>query len=164
MDLAEIFGRILGALDTAARRVYGDRLVALVVFGSVGRGTQSPDSDIDVLLVADDLPRGRTARVEEFRAVQEALRDVLGEASRAGVNSRVSAVFKTPSEVQRGSPLFLDMTEDARILYDRAGFFATYLDALRRRLAKLGARRVWQGDAWYWDLKPDFKPGDVIEL
>jgi hypothetical protein len=31
-------------------------------------------------------------------------------------------------------------------------------------LAHLGARRVWLGNAWYWDLKPDYRPGDVFEL
>ncbi|MFB3904718.1 MAG: hypothetical protein ACE15E_14805 [Acidobacteriota bacterium] len=35
---------------------------------------------------------------------------------------------------------------------------------LKDRLARLGARRVWQGNAWHWDLKPDYKPGDVFEL
>jgi hypothetical protein len=29
---------------------------------------------------------------------------------------------------------------------------------------QLDARRIWLGNAWHWDLKPDFKPGDVIEL
>jgi hypothetical protein len=35
---------------------------------------------------------------------------------------------------------------------------------LRERLATLGARRVWRGNAWFWDLKPDYQPGDVFEL
>jgi len=35
---------------------------------------------------------------------------------------------------------------------------------LKGRLDKLGARRIWKDDAWYWDLKPDFKPGDEIVL
>jgi hypothetical protein len=73
-------------------------------------------------------------------------------------------VLKTPAEVEARSPLLLDMTEDARILFDRGGFLAGELAALRARLDELGARRVWRGSAWYWDLKPDFRPGDVIEL
>jgi hypothetical protein len=31
-------------------------------------------------------------------------------------------------------------------------------------LHELGARRVRLGSAWYWDLKPDFKPGEVFDL
>jgi hypothetical protein len=56
------------------------------------------------------------------------------------------------------------MTEDARVLYDPAGVLAAALVALRGRLAILGARRIWRGNAWFWDLKPDYRLGDVFEL
>ena len=56
------------------------------------------------------------------------------------------------------------MTEDARILHDADGCLARVLDRLRHRLRELGSRHVWRGDAWYWDLKPDYRWGDVIEL
>ena len=38
------------------------------------------------------------------------------------------------------------------------------LDRFAARLAALGARRKWRGSAWYWDLKPDYRPGEVFEL
>ena len=56
------------------------------------------------------------------------------------------------------------MTEDARILVDRGGFFAAALEDLRTRLRRLGARRVWRGAEWYWDLKPDYRPGEIFEI
>jgi hypothetical protein len=31
-------------------------------------------------------------------------------------------------------------------------------------LEQLGARRIWRGNAWFWDLKPDYRPGEVFEL
>ena len=47
----------------------------------------------------------------------------------------------------------------------RDGFFAAVLDRLRQRLAELGSRRCVDPDGYeYWDLKPDWKPGDVVEL
>jgi predicted nucleotidyltransferase len=55
------------------QRHYGERLVSLTVFGSVGRGTPRPDSDIDLLLVVKDLPVGRIARVKEFAAIETTL-------------------------------------------------------------------------------------------
>ncbi len=76
----------------------------------------------------------------------------------------ISPVFKTPEEVARGSALFLDIVEDGRILFDREGFFAHFRERFRQRLSQLGARRVWIGSAWYWDLKPDYRPGEVFEL
>ncbi len=101
-------------------------------------------------------------RVEEFTRVEKRLGDLLSP--EAGAAPLLSPVLKTPEEVGHGSPLFLDMTEDARILFDRRSFFARELDRLRERLAHLGARRVWLGNAWYWDLKPDYRPGEVFEL
>jgi predicted nucleotidyltransferase len=154
----------LEAIVQAAREVYGERLVSLAVFGSVGRGTPRFDSDIDLLVVAAGLPRGRLARVREFSAVEARLAPALAQAATAGVDTVVNPVFKTPEEVAAGSLLFLDMVEDARLLYDRDGFLAGYLARLRKRLKELGAKRVRRGGAWYWLLKEDYRPGEVFEI
>lgn len=160
-SIADRFDQLLVALARACKDPYGNRLVTLAVFGSVGRGVARPDSDLDILVVADPLPRGRMARVAEFEEVEE---KVLRVARELGAETYLSPVFKTPDEVRQGSLLFLDMTEDARLLIDEGGFFANRLEILRQRLRELGSRRIWLGNAWYWDLKPDFQPGDVIEL
>ncbi len=152
--------RLLERLLGVCQGFYGDRLVSLVVFGSVGRGTPRPDSDIDILVVADPLPDGRIPRVREFDAVEKSV--VSGKPADSA--HRLSAIFKTPREVRRGSPLFLDMLDDGRLLFDRDGFFAGELAALKTRLDKLGSKRIWKDDTSYWDLKPDFKPGDEIVL
>jgi hypothetical protein len=158
------FARLTGGILDACRRHYGARLVSLAVFGSVGRGTPRPDSDVDLLIVAADLPRGRTARVKEFLAIERRLEPALQEARRQGLSPSLSPVFKSPEEASAGSPLFLDMLDDAQVLFDPDGFLAGVFDRLRRRLAATGARRVWVGSAWFWDLKPDYQPGDEFEL
>jgi hypothetical protein len=56
------------------------------------------------------------------------------------------------------------MTEEAVILFDRDDFFAQVLARVRERLRELGAQRRQLGRMRYWDLKPDFKPGEVITL
>ncbi len=162
--LKETFATLLDQVVAAIRGVYGDRLVSVVLYGSVARGTMREDSDIDLLIVARDLPRGRLNRVKEFDAVEAAVAREMEQARHQGVHTELSPILKTPEEVMRGSPLFLDMVEDARILYDQDGFFAQRLALLRERLAQLGAKRLWRGNAWYWDLKPDFRPGEVFEL
>ena len=164
MTLAARFDELLDALVATCRRHYGQRLVSLAVFGSVGRRTPRPDSDIDLLIVAEDLPRGRVARVGDFAKIEAELGETLRRLRSDGVTTELSPVLKTPSEVQQGSPLFLDMLEDARLLVDRDAFLERAFEALRARLARLGARRIWRGTAWFWDLKPDYKPGEVFEL
>lgn len=159
-----IYQDILDAARDACRRHYGTRLVSLAVFGSVGRSTPGPDSDIDLLIVAEALPNGRMARSDEFTAVEHALEPALADARAQGLNPTLSPTFKTPHEAAAGSPLFLDMIDDAEIMYDRDGFLQQTLDALSDRLSRLGARRIWRDSEWYWDLKPDYRPGEVFEI
>ena len=158
------YDALLAGLVEACRRHYGDRLISVAVYGSVGRGTARFDSDVDVLIVADGLPAGRFPRVDDFRAVEDSLAPRLAAAREAGLHPELSPIFKTRAELVRGTPLLLDMTEDARILYDPDGCLAGVLDRLTKRLGELGSRRIWRGNAWYWDLKPDYTWGDVIEL
>lgn len=162
--LKKYFEDIIAAVCQHCQAFYGERLVSLAVFGSVARGTMRADSDIDLLLVADKLPRGRMARVAEFSPVEEAVAESMERAARAGINTILSPVFKTPEEVQYGSPLFLDMTDQAWILFDRDDFLADYLTDLKARLNAMGAKRVYRGGGYYWLLKPDLQPGEEIKL
>jgi len=164
MSYKKEYYKILGLLLERAKDYYKDRLVSVAVFGSVARGTFRPDSDIDVLIVAEGLPRGRRSRVEEFiNGVEDPLEEELAR-ERIRVAPELSPVIKTPEEVRKGSPLFLDMTEEVIILYDREDFLKKYLEGFREKLRRLGARRVKRGGGWYWILKPDYRPGEIIEL
>lgn len=159
-----LYDSLVDEARAASERHYGSRLVSLAVFGSVGRGTPGADSDIDLLVVADQLPRGRLARSDDFAEVERALEPMLASAHAHGLHPTLSPIFKTPIEVTAGSPLFLDMLEDARILHDRDGFLHDAFQEFSDRLSRLGARRIWRDTSWYWDLKPDYKPGEVFEI
>lgn len=164
MTLLQRYEELLDRLLAELKENYGRKLVACAVFGSVGRGTPRHDSDIDLLIVVRGLPRGRFNRLEEFLPVEARLEPALKVNEPETTSIALSPVFKTPEEVEAGSPLFLDMVEDARILYDPERFLSAYFDRLRRRLQQLGARRIFRGNAWYWELKPDLKPGEVFTL
>lgn len=47
----------------------GERLVSVVLFGSAARGEAGPYSDIDLLIVIDQLPAGRFARKDVLAAL-----------------------------------------------------------------------------------------------
>jgi predicted nucleotidyltransferase len=164
MSWIEQYQQILQALLEKSRLFYGDRLISVVVFGSVGRGAMRPDSDIDVLFVVDPLPKGRLRRVEQFHGLERQMDGILKAARNLGVQTTLSPFFKTTAEVRLGSALFLDMVDDARFLFDRDDFFRVEMNRLRERLACLGARRIWKGNAWYWDLKPDYQCGEEFQI
>lgn len=152
------------AYATLLEKHLGKRLISVVLFGSVARGSATPNSDIDLLIVARDLPRGHFARKRILHAADEAFEAALMRAEKKGIETHLARIVRTPEEARRTIPLYLDMTEDAALLFDRDAFFAKILDRVRISLRALGSRRVRMGKTWYWDLKPDFKPGDVIEI
>jgi predicted nucleotidyltransferase len=158
------FERIVHALPGLCRQVYGPRLRALAVFGSVARGTPRPDSDIDLLLVVEPLPAGRQARMLEFEQVDLGVAPFLKAAHADDVYTTLSPVLKTPAELGQGSLLDLDMIDQARILIDEGAILRRHLDTLAAKLRDLGARRVSKGGGHYWELKPDYRWGERISL
>jgi hypothetical protein len=162
--LKEAFEELLSQTLAEIQRHYGDRLVTVAVYGSAGRGTMRADSDVDLLVIARELPHGRRKRREECACVKEALSETFRAIRARGIQTELMPVITSSEEAEIGSPLFLDMVDDARMLYDRDGFFARRLERLRTRLNELGARHIWRGKVWYWDLKPDYQPGEVFEL
>lgn len=157
--------RLFAAVREAAVTTYGERLIALAVFGSWARGTATPASDLDLLVVAEPLPPSRMKRVREFRPVTDATRPARAAVwPDQGAEIELAPVFKTPQELAAGSPLYLDMTLWRAVLVDRDEILARFLEGLRGRMQALGSRRVpFKGGA-YWDYKPDFRPGEVVEL
>ena len=142
----------------------GERLVSVALYGSVARDAADARSDIDLFVVIRDLPAGAFARREIVGPVRQALLPDLDELWEAGVYADFNEVLRTPQEAERFHLLYLDMSREGVLLYDRDGFLAGRLARVRERLDELGAvQRQW-GDVTYWDLKPDFAPGDVIAL
>ncbi len=48
---------LLAELKSGLSRLYGDRLKAVVLFGSYARGDYNQNSDLDVMIVLDDFRR-----------------------------------------------------------------------------------------------------------
>ena len=135
-------------------------LISIVLFGSVARGQARPTSDIDVLLVAETLPRRLADRRQPFLDAWEARR------LKHGMQPvEWNLIVKTRDEATYHSPLYLDMVEDAILILDHGHFFENVLAGMRSRMRELKSRRVHLPDgSWYWDLKPDFRWGDVVEI
>ena len=160
----QVYQPLITRLLSEAKAFYGDRMVTFALFGSYARNTLRNDSDLDVLLIVENLPGGRMRRVEEFLQVEKKVTEMMLALSHQGLHPYFSPVFKTPKEATAGSPLFLDMTEEIEILFDRDNFFRHTLDGFQQRLRVLGSKRVWVGKMWYWILKPDLKPGEKFSL
>ena len=146
-----------------ARETLGDDLVSVVLFGSVARGEATPTSDIDILLVVRGLPaKGAFKRRAVIEPVRERITEDLESLWQKGVYVDFVEVLYTPEEAQVVRPIYLDMTEEAVLLYDKEGFFEGILKRLRERLREIGAQRKTLGKIRYWDLTPDGTPREVV--
>lgn len=162
----EVYRPILRRVMLEVRRRLGDELVSLVVFGSVARGSAKAGSDVDLLVVAEGLPPSMSERMRFFTEVERSVLDLeLGLWRERGVYASVQFYPLSRDEASVFRPLYLDMVLDAVFLFDRDGFMEGVLRRLGGRLEELGSRRVeLPSGGWYWVLKPDLAPGEVVEV
>ncbi len=162
--LPEPYRSLISELLDRLRDKFKDKLVSLVVYGSIARGDFRRDSDIDLLIIIEDLPKSKLKRQDLFMEVEEGLKKVIEEIELQGFIIDFSPILKTPEEARRFSPLYLDMVEDAIIVYDKDGFFKSILRRLEEKLRELGAKRIRIGKKWYWVLKDKYRFGEVISI
>ncbi len=153
LDWAEAFAKVL-------LKYLKEDLNSLVVYGSAATGKEKPESDIDLLLVINGISGGRYLR----RKILDPIYQEWDRLHRDQPIPFISTILLNPQEVHRSSPLFFDMADRHRVLIDRDDLMKKILSDWRARLKKLGARRLKLGKVEYWDLKPDYRPGDVFEI
>ncbi len=155
---------LLKTLLSQLQASIGEDLLAVALFGSVARGEGGETSDLDLLIVHRGPSEGMPDRfVEVLRTLRQS-QEYRGLASK-GFLPDPYPVFFNGAQLAKHPWLLLDILDHGIILYDRTGILRRELDRLQERLRVLGARRVaLPGGSWYWDLKPDWKPGEVIEL
>ncbi len=157
---------LLDCFVSLIQETLGDQIVSIVLYGSVARGEAGPESDIDLLLVLEEASPIYWQRLQPLIPILRQLRrrSCWKDLEARGLFPSLSVLVFSREEAEQNRFLYLDMIEEARILVDRGEFFQNRLHALRRRLRELGARKVHRDGSWYWDLKPDLKPGEVITL
>ena len=141
-------GKQLQPVIASLQHAMGDHLVALVLFGSRARNDARPDSDWDLLLIADNLPPhvfSRHAAIKHLIPVDW--------------RGRVAVVAKTPAEFESYLPaLVLDIAVDGLVLHDTDGYMAKRLAYVRRLLTEQGLYREQRGAEfiWRWQTFPGY--------
>jgi len=164
-DLESIYETLLKKVLNEIRIHFEKNLISVVLYGSMARGEITKDSDIDLLIISDNLPKERSRRQEMFMEMEKELdKEIKKIYEKWGCYPYISPILKTKDDARNLSPLYLDMVTDAKILYDKNDFFKNVLEKLRLELKSLNARKITVGKKWYWDLKPDYKFGEVIKI
>jgi len=153
---------IVAAVPPLLIEAYGEALLAVVLFGSVARGTPHNHSDSDWLVVLRQRsphPRSDHCGAEQMR---QRLAPLLAAAAAGGLLTEPQVHLRSAAEAEQGGPLFLDLCHDGIPLYDPEGWAARFLADYRQRLQCQGSVRVPWGDGWYWRLTPEVKPASEV--
>ncbi|NIM96726.1 MAG: nucleotidyltransferase domain-containing protein [candidate division Zixibacteria bacterium] len=142
----------------------GKSLISVVLYGSVARQEASHTSDIDLLIIAQGLPKGQFVRKQCLSKADKKIYPAIQSLWSEGIDTSFTRILKTPEEASHIVPLYLDMVEDAVLLVDRKDFFKGILSQVRDSLKRLGARRISSGRIRYWDLKPDLESGERFAI
>ncbi|MBU4373504.1 MAG: nucleotidyltransferase domain-containing protein [Candidatus Methanoperedenaceae archaeon] len=156
----EDYKEILNKFTQLLRKRIGDNLISLILHGSVARGAAKDESDIDLLIILKDAPAAYCERLEPVIEIELKLRENF-----SGAPPIFSSLILSKEEAMENRNIFLDMIEDSIILYDKDDFFRNRLKAMKNRLQQLGSRKfILKDNTWYWQLKPDMKAGEILEL
>jgi len=127
------------ALLACSRRVAGDALLAVAVYGSWTRGEASAGSDVDVLIVVD---RRLALSPDLYRHWDD-------DPARWG-GRVVDPHFVHPPAEGSWSGLWAEVALDGRPLLDRDGWLTRHLAAIRRDIADGRLVRGYRHGQPYW--------------
>jgi predicted nucleotidyltransferase len=160
----QTYKSLLEKMTIMFKRHYQDDLVCCALFGSVARGEARPESDIDILII---LAKGLSDPMQKFLNFLEEFRqdEEYQQLRHKGFFPEPYPIILTQKELEVDPLILLDIFDHGIILWDKGGYLKEKLRKLKEKLDLLGAqRKVLPDGTWYWDLKPDWKPKEVIEI
>lgn len=103
---------MLEELSELLRQAYGDKLRAVILYGSVARGTQTEGSDIDIMVLVD----GNDAVLRSF---WDKLSDVSTEMALKylEVFSIIDVSYQEYNDWKNISPFYRNVSEEGVVLY-----------------------------------------------
>lgn len=113
------------------KNLFGKELVSIVLFGSYASGRQRGTSDIDLFVIADNLPSKRHERLSLILSITRKY---------ISLGKTVSIVLHTKEDILNGyefyNPLLLSISENYKLLYDREDFSHTLMEKIRNKIAR----------------------------
>lgn len=134
--------RIVAEFVERLKDTFGERLVSVILFGSVARGTASEYSDVDLLVIAEGLPE---SRIERQKILSAAILEAIDR-----YYIRVCPVLLEPSDVSTApiNPLIYGVLTGYTVIYDPKKFWADLLKSIRPAILKTRPEYIEDKRKW----------------
>lgn len=121
------------------------RVISAALYGSWARGLQTEDSDVDLLIVSDDIHPRRHKRGREIALIKEAL----------SIEYPLDILLLTQAECisnfRNHNPLFLDIAWEGIILLDRDGLLKNLMHETRQYIKEKKIEKL--KDGWRFPVR-----------
>ena len=133
--------KIISELTSILKQKFNQDLLAIVLFGSIVKGNFTTTSDIDVLVVCENL-------IEDWRARDKMTQELTEEIELKYATS-IHMAFVSRSEISHAidsvSPLMLEIYEANEVIYEKDNFFTQLLNKFGKNLKNLHAIKIEKG-------------------
>jgi predicted nucleotidyltransferase len=117
--------KILDEFLQRCKQKFGDNLISIILFGSYARGTATEYSDVDLLIIAKNLPK---RRIERYKIIRDIILDFIYE-----YEINLSPILIKPEELSHKniSPLIYGILTGYKVIYDKDNFWKNYLERIK---------------------------------
>ena len=132
---------IISELTEILKQKFNQDLLAIVLFGSIVKGNFTATSDIDVLVVCENL-------IKDWR-VRDKMTLELTEEIELKYATSIHMVLVSKDEISHSiesvSPLMLEIYEANEVIYEKDSFFTQLLNDFEKNLKNLHAIKIEKG-------------------
>ncbi|WP_423792402.1 nucleotidyltransferase domain-containing protein [Methanocaldococcus indicus] len=138
----EKLNKILNEFLERCKEKFGDNLISIVLFGSYAKGTATEYSDIDLLVIANNLPK---RRIDRYKIIKDIDLEFLKK-----YHITISPILIKPEELSTKSisPLIYGILTGYKVIYDKNNFWNNYIEKIRPIIKKDGAIYVERDKEW----------------
>lgn len=121
----------------------GEDVLSIVLFGSMTRGDFTESSDIDVLVIARNLP-------DDWRDRDKILLELAEIRFDRGrpVHITLTDEYEMNASIDQGAPLLFGLHDANRVVFGRDGFFEKLMKRFDDNMKRWGVRKIRNGE-WF---------------
>ncbi|MDD5615515.1 MAG: nucleotidyltransferase domain-containing protein [Candidatus Methanoperedens sp.] len=137
--------KLITELTAVLKQKFSQSLLSIVLFGSIVKGNFTETSDIDVIVVCENL-------IEDWRArdkmILELTEDIELKYS-TPIHMNLVGKDEISHSIESANPLLLEIYDANRIIYDKGSFFSNLLKNFEFNLHKWHATKIEKG---FWKI------------